>query len=375
MNNKVLVVGLGVVGRAITFYLNRLNELSIKHNSIPLQQDRADEYEIHGMDPSPMAMLNTQQLLPPTANVTLHGPASFNRILKDVEPALVISALPYHKNVALAILCAEGGIAYLDLGGSNTASESINAQGGSFNQLVMTDLGVAPGLINIWAEQAVEEQALAHPGLPLHSIAMFVGGLPVNRDINPLRYTLNWSPEGLINEYVEDTFVLENGEIVVQKGMANHKHMISKNLGALEAFNTSGGVATTLELMKNRGVKHCSYQTLRYPGHHAMASFLINDCSLDTDALTKIFSATPPVADLIIMILKTRDQEMKENVREEVFYPQNGMSAMQVLTAVPVVAVADLILKDIIPRDIGRPLTYADVPIEEFNMIMESLLQ
>ena len=65
--------------------------------------------------------------------------------------------------------------------------------------------------------------------------------------------------------------------------------VISKEIGALEAFYTSGGVAHTIAVMKKRGDENCSYKTLRYPGHHKMVNFLIHESGLPDKTVIEIF--------------------------------------------------------------------------------------
>jgi len=374
VSDKILVLGLGQIGRAIVYYLDRLNLTK------EMGRDDYDRYEIHGADLSPMAMLETKTLLgekeSPMHGVYTDGDGIEDTVsytidtIEHIEPSIVISALPYHINPAIARACIDRSIPYIDLGGSNSGAEAINDMAREAGQLVMTDLGLAPGLVNIMAE-GLYEKWREHD---LHGIEMFVGGLPINSNINPLKYTLNWSIDGLVNEYIEDCNILSCGEIKTKPGMSGLEAVNTKNLGYLEAFNTSGGAASTLSLMKERGVRNCSYKTLRYVGHHTMASFLMRDSGLNKEELSKVFTATEPVKDLAIIALKLTAMDSSEDYVERVYFPQNGMSAMQAATAAPVAIVATLILDEYIPRETDRPLTYSDIPLDRFTYLLDNIL-
>ena len=96
--------------------------------------------------------------------------------------------------------CVDNEVRYCDLGGRVDVSESINEWAGKkATRPVFTDLGLAPGWVNILAEQGYKE--LNGPADDTH-IEMMVGGLPdyLESSNNPLCYAVTWSVDGLINE-------------------------------------------------------------------------------------------------------------------------------------------------------------------------------
>ena len=91
---------------------------------------------------------------------------------------------------------------YCDLGGRVDVSQNINEAAknhGPANVPVFTDLGLAPGWVNILAEvgcRQLHRQAT--------TVRMMVGGLPDSKVNHPLDYVVTWSVYGLINEYKDD---------------------------------------------------------------------------------------------------------------------------------------------------------------------------
>jgi len=102
-----------------------------------------------------------------------------------------------------------------------------------------------------------------------------VGGLPQNPQ-PPLNYTLLFSVEGLINEYVEPVRLLRNGRIEIVDSLADIETLtFPEPYGIVEAFATSGGTSTLPETYGNR-LKNLDYKTIRYPGHGAIMRALLD---------------------------------------------------------------------------------------------------
>ena len=58
----------------------------------------------------------------------------------------------------------------------------------------------------------------------------------------------------------------------------------------LEAFYTSGGASHSVKSMEKRGVKNCSYKTIRYKGHRNAVGFLIRQAKLEKECLEQVFN-------------------------------------------------------------------------------------
>jgi len=99
----------------------------------------------------------------------------------------------------------------------------------------------------------------------LDSIRIRVGGLP-QHPTPPLNYQLVFAVEGLINEYIEKAVVIRDGKIGLVDSMIDVEEiMFPEPFGALEAFNTSGGLSTMATLLDGK-VRNLHYKTIRYKG-------------------------------------------------------------------------------------------------------------
>lgn len=305
-------------------------------------------------------------------------------ILKYTEPDIVISSLPYFVNSIAAPIVIANGYRYCDLGGRVDVSEQINTLAKQNNAVAFTDLGLAPGWVNIMAEQGYAE--LYGKGSDV-SVKMMVGGLPdwLISNTNPLRYGLTWSMEGLINEYKDDCIVLKDGKQITVPGLDGLEHIESESLGRLEAFYTSGGASHTIKSMQERDVKNCSYKTLRYPGHRNIVKWLMRDCKLNDDVMADIFESCGHIAgkDIVIIIATITDGE-KTWHKEQLVKADDNFSAMQKATGFAISSVASLMGEGHFDNRImqkGRydirlsnVLAYKDVPFDKFNDRLEQLM-
>jgi lysine 6-dehydrogenase len=175
----------------------------------------------------------------------------------------VISAVSYSVNLAVTRASIEAGVHLCDLGGNNDVVQrqlALDPEAKAKGVTIIPNCGLAPGLINILAVAGTD-------GLDeLDSIHLRVGGLPqVPRP--PLNYQISFSVEGLINEYVEQAAVIEEGELKYIDPMSGLEDIrFPEPFGELEAFNTSGGLSTLTHLLAGK-VRNLDYKTIRYKGH------------------------------------------------------------------------------------------------------------
>ena len=242
-------------------------------------------------------------------------------------PDVVVSSLPYHKNLILAKHC-------IDLGGNVEISNEINDFASKFaSKPVMTDIGLAPGLANILAEAFYKQIADQEDKNP-ETVSIMVGGIPRLYNKNDhFNYYCTWSVEGLLNEYTESCAVLENGEETTYNSLGGYTKISTKSLGDLEGFYTSGGSSHTIQRMKDLGAVNVSYRTLRWPGHAKTVDLLINGIELDRDLLKEIFLRKCKFdngEDCVLIYISIDDK-----IQELLIPPQGGFSAMQRSTGLP----------------------------------------
>ncbi len=174
-----------------------------------------------------------------------------------------MNALPYFFNLEMARIAVEVGIHYADLGGNTEIvfkQLELDGEARSKSVSIIPDCGLAPGMVNILAAQAIRELDRTDV------LKIRVGGLP-QRPEPPLNYQVVYSLQGVLDYYTTKSFVLEEGQLV-EKAALSEVEMIEfpKPVGTLEAFHTAGGLSTMAWTYQDQ-IRMMEYKTLRYPGH------------------------------------------------------------------------------------------------------------
>jgi lysine 6-dehydrogenase len=177
--------------------------------------------------------------------------------------AVAVSAVSYAVNVPLTRAAIDARVPLVDLGGNNDIVQQqrgMHADALRRGVTIVPNTGLAPGLVNILAMTGVQELETTE------EIHLRVGGLPLHPR-PPLNYQIVFSPEGLLNEYVERATVLRDGRIQEVDSLTGLETIeFPPPFGTLEAFATSGGVSLLPELLAGK-VRTLDYKTIRYPGH------------------------------------------------------------------------------------------------------------
>jgi len=246
---NVLVLGCGMMGRAIAYDLNRFSnfdEILIGDKDIQTRNSAKKFLKGTNVDVIPLNVDKTNQLK-----------NHFQKV--DV----VISAIPYRFNYKLAKMAIETKTHFVDLGGNNTIIEnerSLFSKAKKNNVTIIPDSGLAPGLVSIITRDIVDHMDT------VDSVKLRVGGLP-RYPQPPLNYQIVFSPYGLINEYVENAIILDHEKIFEKKSMTEVESLeFPKPFGTMEAFLTSGG-CSTLPFTYKDTIGYLDYKTIRYPGH------------------------------------------------------------------------------------------------------------
>src|SRR5690606_15810726 len=171
-------------------------------------------------------------------------------------------ALPYYFNPAMTAAAIEVGSHFCDLGG-NTAivmrQKEMHAEARDRGVSVVADCGLAPGMVNILAEEGIRR--LDHP----RAVRIKVGGLPQHPE-PPLDYQVVYSLEGVVDYYTTLSWILRDGQPLQVEALSEVEELEFPGAGRLEAFHTAGGLSTMAQRYAGR-VETMEYKTLRYPGH------------------------------------------------------------------------------------------------------------
>ncbi len=220
--------------------------------------------------------------------------ASFSETLKPFDA--VLSCLPYHLNKDVAGAAHGLGIHYFDLTEDVPTTQAIRKLSETSKGLMAPQGGLAPGFVGIVGAH------LANQFDNVRSIKLRVGALPQN-PTGLLGYAFNWSPEGVVNEYLNDCEVIEEGQHKWVSAMEWVEAIYVDGV-KLEAFTTSGGLGTMCETYAGK-IDNLDYKTMRYPGHVDLMNFFFHELLMRErreEAGAILTNAKPPVDDDVVYV-------------------------------------------------------------------------
>ncbi len=278
----------------------------------------------------------------------------------------VLSCLPYNLNVGVAEIAHEVGIHYFDLTEDVGTTQRIRELAETSKGVMAPQCGLAPGFVGIVAASqfgSFDE---------CRSIRMRVGALP-QHPVGLMGYAFNWSPEGVVNEYLNDCEVIDQGVHKWVPAMAWLESIFVDGM-RLEAFTTSGGLGTMCETYLGR-VKNLDYKTMRYIGHRELMNFFFHELLMrDQKELAGeiLTHAKPPVDDDVVYIHVASEgminEQLKRHEYVRAFKPRElvgeNRTAIAWTTAGSVVAVMELVANGLLPQQ--GFLKQEEIPFEAF---------
>jgi saccharopine dehydrogenase-like NADP-dependent oxidoreductase len=339
--NSVFVLGLGKVGELVALLLH------------------ATGFRVTGAD----LRATVDQ---PFAAIRLKGsdPAELKERMKGYDA--VVSCLPYTYNSGVAAAAHELGIHYFDLTEDVRTTQTILQMSPTARAVMAPQCGLAPGFI------AIVGASLAESFGRIRSIKLRVGALPQN-PTGFLGYAFNWSPEGVVNEYLNDCEVIEDGERKWVSPLEWLETIVIHGV-PLEAFTTSGGLGTMCETYQGR-VENLDYKTIRYPGHASLMNFFFHELLMRQDrkkAGEILVNAKPPVSEDVIYIHASvegwKGEALSRDEFVRAYYPLEiagqRRRAISWTTAAAVSAAVEMVSKGLLP---GKGfLKQEEIPLAEF---------
>lgn len=338
---SIIVLGLGNVGFLVAELLHRTG------------------FKVTGADLTPQG-----GELFPTVQVDVRDTADIRKKLAGHDG--VISCLPYHFNLGIAAIAHENNIHYFDLTEDVPTTKGIIEMSKDAQTVMAPQCGLAPGFI------AIVGASLAAEFDKIRSIKLRVGSLP-QHPTGLLGYAFNWSPEGVVNEYLNDCEVIEDGKHKWVSPMEWLEQLVITGI-QLEAFTTSGGLGTMCETFLGR-VENLDYKSIRYPGHARQMNFFFHELLMreQRELAGKILTnAKPSVNDDVVFVHASVEGWKKEQLFRDEFvkgyYPitigDQTCRAIAWTTAASVCSVVELVNSGKLP-DKGF-LKQEDIPLEEF---------
>ena len=235
MRKKVVVLGAGMVGRAMAIDLS-------KHHDVT-SVDR---------DENALALLGGHPNICTTTG-NLADAATVTRVVRDAD--IVVGAVPGFMGFKTLQTVIEAGKNIVDISFFPEDPFQLDELAKLKGVIAVMDAGVAPGMSNLilGSYQASME---------VTDFTCYVGGLPRERTW-PYEYKAPFSPIDVIEEYTRTSRIVESGEIVQKEALSEPELIDFPGVGTLEAFNTDG-LRSLIYTMKIPNMKE---KTLRYPGH------------------------------------------------------------------------------------------------------------
>lgn len=330
---NVMITGAGKIGSLIACLLADSGDYQV----------HLADLEFSGTDVSRLL-----QMIPHVKTVALDvtDEEATTTYLQKNKIIAVISSLPYFLNTHVAHAAKKAKAHYFDLTEDTAVTAAVKLIAQDAETAFVPQCGLAPGFISIAANTLMQEfDECFHAKLR-------VGALP-QRANNALHYSLTWSTDGVINEYGNPCYGIEQGKHTVMRPLEGLES-IQIDGCEYEAFNTSGGLGSLAELYEGK-IKTLNYKTMRYPGHCEKMRLLMNDLKLNEDRETLkhiLERAVPKTYQDIVIVYVTvegiKHGELSEKSYVKKVYPAtiHGLewSAIQVSTASGICAVIDLVL-------------------------------
>ena len=330
---KILILGAGKIGGAIVDMLAATGDYDVT---------------IADQDAGFLALVPAQKAKRERIDVSDTG--ALGRVIGGHQ--IVISALPFFLNPAVAKIAGEHGAHYFDLTEDVATTRAVRALAEKSGAAYVPQCGLAPGFISIVAYD------LAKRFDTLRDVRMRVGALP-QFPANALKYNLTWSTDGLINEYCNPCEAIHEGKLAELLPLEGLEQFSLDGID-YEAFNTSGGLGTLCETLDGK-VESLNYKTVRYPGHRDVIKMLLEDLRLrDRRALLKdVLETAIPITHqdvvlIFVVVTGWRENRLTQESYAKKIYAKevrgNLMSAIQITTAAGICAMVDLMFDGHLPN-------------------------
>jgi len=244
MKNKIVILGSGMVGRAIAI-------------------DLAERYDVTSVDMNKDALnrLNLNKEIK-TIQSDLSNSENIKDNIKNAD--LVVSAVPGFMGFETLKTIIETGKNVVDIAFFPEDALQLDELAKRNNVTAITDCGVAPGMSNAIL-------GYHNSKMKVNDFSCYVGGLPQER-VLPFQYKAPFSPIDVIEEYIRPARFVENGNIVTKPALSDNEFLEFNQIGTLEAFNTDG----LRSLITTMNIPNMKEKTLRYPGYLDQIKLLKN---------------------------------------------------------------------------------------------------
>jgi lysine 6-dehydrogenase len=234
MKKKIIVLGAGLVGKAIALDLAKTFDVT----SVDINTEALDHLQRSGV--------KTQKLDITDLDLLKRAIESFD---------LVVGAVPGFLGLQTAKTVIEAGKNMVDISFFPEDPFQLDDLAKKKDVTVVTDCGVAPGMGNIIL-------GYHNQRMKIQNYECLVGGLPLMREW-PYEYKAVFSPIDVIEEYIRPARYVQNGAMVIKEALSDPELIHFAGVGTLESWN-SDGLRSLIKTMPE--IPNMIEKTLRYPG-------------------------------------------------------------------------------------------------------------
>lgn len=234
MRKKVVVLGAGLVGKAMAYDLARNFEVT----SVDINEEALKEVAAHGITAQRVDFSDQKKL---------------GALIAGFD--LVIGAVPGFMGYRTAQTVIEAKKNMVDISFFPEDPFGLDELAKKNNVTIVTDCGVAPGMGNIII-------GYHNQTMKIQTTECLVGGLPVIREW-PYEYKAVFSPIDVIEEYLRPARYVQNSKLVVKEALSDPELVHFGGVGTLESWN-SDGLRSLIKTMPH--IPNMIEKTLRYPG-------------------------------------------------------------------------------------------------------------
>jgi saccharopine dehydrogenase-like NADP-dependent oxidoreductase len=234
MKKKIIVLGAGLVGKAMAIDLSK-------------------QFDVTSVDYSDQALRELSDLGIKTKQLDFGDRVALASAVAPFD--IVVGAVPGYLGLETARTVITAGKDMVDISFFPEDPFQLDSLARDNDVTVVTDCGVAPGMGNIIL-------GYYNQRMNIDTYECLVGGLPVVREW-PFEYRAVFSPIDVIEEYIRPARYVQHGAVVVKAALSDPELIQFDGVGTLESWN-SDGLRSLIKTMP--GIPNMIEKTLRYPG-------------------------------------------------------------------------------------------------------------
>lgn len=253
-NKKVLVLGLGLQGRAVVHDLEK-NPMVAEIIGADLQIDTFSEW---------LTRLSCQKTRCEVLDCT--NRQQLVEFIEKNQIDIVVCMVPPTIAIHVAKACIDSRVPFVSSSYTNDL-DSLDEDARAKGVTILPEMGFDPGIDLIMAREAVAEFD------EVHGMYSYGAGFP-DKDAcnNPLKYKITWTYEGVLRAYTRDYRLLVDGEEVFGEGSrlfhSPYIHTIDvPGLGCMEAYPNGDAVHFAKLFGLGEHLRHMGRFVVRWPGH------------------------------------------------------------------------------------------------------------